>query len=282
MRPCSNRPAMLRVSLETQLQVEQPDIKTWFFLDGLLDERMQSIADNFQKKHLVLVNSEKRGLSKNILESLAVLFDEAEMDLVTIIEEDAVVAKDLFQMTEHAIRNFADKKTYSIVAGINLNGASNNSDPNILYRDNHLRAVTHTLLRSSWELLQEHSNEDYYKDPAEYLKKKFPGLYENAITDQAGLQQRIIETRGLHIIYPLVSRVGHIGVYGKNQGSSEFSEKSEEEQVKLLRGGLKDFNIIKPFIKAYEKNFGPFKQDVSGDKYELRSLDHLSHQRKTT
>lgn len=265
LRPVFNRPEMLQVSLETQQQAKgSGDLKTYFFLDGIEKDNKEAevIINKFEGQKELVKRNQNFKLWKNLFEAFRYLFQEVQVDYVTVIEDDVVVAKDFFLMTKFCFEKLASPRTYSVMGARELNFGNRKGNAHLILRAPVIRTVAYTLPAYSWRTFSIHANENFYQKPEEYLERIFPRWGVEVWNPQSRIQNRTISDNRFHVLYPQVPRVAHLGVSGFYQGESNFDDLTSQEKLDLLKTSLKDWTVLKPFINKNPECFGPFNQNI--------------------
>ncbi len=265
LRPCYNRPAMLKLSLELQEKAEGvQDYLTVFCVDDSEEnEKNLEVIDDYRFSKKIIKRKEHFGLTKNILEGLKYCFEESKADYVTVIEDDCVISNDYLKYIEYCSTHFYDDDVFAICS-INYIINSLKEDKTKVRKVAWFYPLSYTIKKEVYDkYISPHvGKKQYYDDPISYLNTHF-SEYQGRFYDVAGLFQRIRAHFDLECIIPYVIRVNHIGVYGRNQGDSEFKELSFEEQYKILKSSYKSHNkLIKLTNNRYSNNFWDFNSNL--------------------
>lgn len=272
MRPACNRPEMLYLSIEYEMEARKyhkfsSDMLGVFVLDYGYDDKMLEIIDNYYPDPKIVIKREKKcGLTINILEGMKESFKHAD-DYILYIEDDMIVHKTYFKFLD-VLTDMVDPKDYSIIIGYskgihnkNDNFDSPSVDINAVYKD-HAYAAFAPLIRKEFfnsyilpcisPVFYKNFNTrdkfvtalgNKYKDDKRF---KYRGGGAHMHNEQAGLINRLVDVafieEDLHTLRPEATRVVHIGFYGKNRPGG-LPGKDFDERLALLREGVNNHKL---------------------------------------
>jgi len=271
MRPAWNRPEMLQLSIEYELEARKyhkfsSDLMGVFVLDYGYDDKMLEIIDNYPDPKMVIKRERRLGLTVNILEGLKESFTHAD-DYVIYIEDDMLIHKTYFKFMD-VVMDIADPNIYSLIIGYskgihNKNGNFDNpsGDINSIRRD-HAYAAFAPLIRKEFfnNYVLPCITPTYYKDFGSRDKfvvaladkykddKRFKYRDSRLHThnEQAGLINRLVDVafieEGLYTLRPEITRTIHIGFYGKNR-AGKLPGESFEKRLKVLRNAVDNHKL---------------------------------------
>jgi len=266
MRPACNRPEMLYLSLEYELKARKyykfsSDLLTIFVLDYGYDDKILEIINQYPYKKYVIKRDKKFGLSMNILEGMKEAFKHAD-DYVIYIEDDMLVHQTYFKFID-VLMSIVNFNEYSVIIGYSKgihnkdgNFETPTANVNLVHKDHAYAAYAPVIKKtffneyilpcvSSVFYRNFSSREKFvvelgnkYKDDARF---KYRGNLIRKHNEQAGLINRLVDVafiqEGLYTLRPEVTRVVHIGFYGKNRPGSLYGN-SFEERLNLLRDAI--------------------------------------------
>lgn len=236
--PCWQRPAHLAALLETIDRARgYRDHLYLFSVDRGYDPEILDVIKQWQKPRSagreqpeLLVTLRQHGYLNstcNIMEAYRQalqLASERGDDYVIMFEEDLLVASDIFEFLDDAIRVKGDVEP-SVSACRNQNhspafawGEINESDAGAIYEHMSYQslAVAHSL--EFLELVCVHARPELYVDPTAYCLRELEcaALPPHASAND-GVFHRIILRENLRTIYPVIPRAFHAGWHGVNR-----------------------------------------------------------------
>ena len=267
LRPCWNRPEMLRLSLEYQEKNLCGDqFKTYFFVDYPQSEEVLSVIDNYNGNKEVILRKARLDLTPNILTAYRYLFGDLKANYVAIIEDDIIISKDWLKMVLWFTENDCDENVLAFNAGTLMDKKCVGDMSKLKYIDWYYSCASVISKRMFDKYMLPHCCEEYYNNKDIYLRKNFPGILEGKLLDQAGLFRRVRMKNDLKILCPVFRRFGHIGVYGRFQGESPFEKLSTEERYNVLKKICHSGEELSKYIKCQTGNFVDFEFDTDFNK----------------
>ena len=165
MRPACNRPEMLYLSIESEIQAREyhkfpSDLKTVFVLDKGYDKKTMEIIRDYPYSKEIVSRDQKFGLSKNILEGMKHCFAQTD-EYIIYVEDDIVLHRTYFQYMDKLLEMF-DPSEYSVLMGYNM---ENKGDVNAVSKSNFYKALA-TIMRKDFfnDYLKPCISSVYYKD----------------------------------------------------------------------------------------------------------------------
>ena len=253
--PCWQRPAHLAALLKTITQARGWQRNSYLFsvdrdhapaitdvISDFLEAAAATTVDVTYRSHRF------DGLSCNFLEAYVealALAHEQQLPYVITLEEDLLVASDVFEYFSDAFELSWTNRTCVLAHPIAVSACLNQSSDwnasgsqqrlgvevawsrragryreNIVYAAKAYQSIGTAHSVAFLELICQHAVADYYADPAGYITKHFPAskLQPQQHQQQCGLIQRIMEvTSSARVVYPLTPRACHVGWYGVNR-----------------------------------------------------------------
>lgn len=242
--PCYNRPEFLHVCLELIQQAEGCEDNLYLFqVDWGYDPEVLEIIETFPLKKEVNLTPNHNYPNK---QSYSVLTGyenclKHNPAFVFMIEDDLFISNDFFIWH---LRNI----------GVNWGSIATRSHNNKRIRPtNNLASVFIEpeyqslgvcFKASSVREFLSYVNEEYYTNPAEYIKKTFPkSMIPTIYCEQDGLIRRVIQLKRHKIVFPHVPRAFHAGFYGKSRGERPIG--NLEKRVNQVRYTAFDPDIMK-------------------------------------
>ncbi|RLI66484.1 MAG: hypothetical protein DRO67_01000 [Candidatus Asgardarchaeum californiense] len=299
MRPVWNRPEMLYLSMEAELEARKHhefsnDLLTVFVLDHGYNEKVLEIVESYPEPKKIIKRQKRLGLTVNILEGMKESFTHAD-DYIIYIEDDMVVHKTYFQFLD-VLMNLVKPEEYSVIIGHSKgiqNKGRKNFDPpdvnlNAVVKD-HVYAAFASLIRKEFfnDYILPCIGPTYYKNfgtrdkfvtalGTKYQQDKrfkYKGRSMHAHNEQAGLINRLVDValieEGKCTLRPVATRTIHIGVYGKNRPGN-IPGKDFNERLSLLRHAVENnklYNLTRS--KQYDdyEGFSPRLDEWDGTLY---------------
>lgn len=300
MRPACNRPEMLHLSIEYELEARKyhkfsSDLLGVFVLDYGYNDKMLEIIDGYPDPKIIIKREKKHGLTMNILEGMKESFNHAD-DYIIYIEDDMIVHKTYFKFMD-VLMGMVDPESYSIIIGYSkgIHNKNDNFDAptvdiNAVYKD-HAYAAFAPLIRKEFfndyilpcitpVFYKDFNTRDKfvvalgnkYKDDGRF---KYRGNKAHAHNEQAGLLNRLVDVafieEGLCTLRPEALRTVHIGFYGKNRPGG-LPGKSFDERLAILRHAVDN-------EKLYEMTNSKQYNDYEGFSPRLDEWDGTLHLR---
>jgi len=299
MRPVWNRPEMLYLSIEYELNARKyhnfsSDTLTIFVLDYGYDKKVLEIVEQYPGPKKIIKRKKRLGLTINILEGMKEAFTYAD-DYIIYIEDDMIVHKTYFQFLD-VLMGLVNPSEYSVIIGhskgIHNKGRKNfdapDADLNMVMKD-HVYAAFASLIRKEFfnDYILPCIGPTYYKNfntrdkfvtvlGLKYgndKRFKYRGNLMHAHNEQAGLINRLVDValieEGKYTLRPVATRTVHIGVYGKNRPGN-IPGKNFKERVSLLRSAIKNNKLYDlTMSKQYDdyEMFSPRLDDWDGKLY---------------
>jgi len=263
LRPCFQRPEMLKLSLEFQQSCEKKEeFVPFFFIDYPADPEVLNVWANFHENNFVYFRKKRYDLTPNILEAYKWVFKNIDTQYVAIIEDDIIVAKDWLKMMLWFVENNKDETVLAFNAG-DLRDKVLAGDLRETKCINWYYSCASITSRAMFEkYILPHCNEDYYNDKDGYLRKHFPGILEGQLLDQAGLFRRVRIKNNLKVLCPVYRRFGHIGVYGRFQGDSPLGKKTTAERYAILKKACCSKDELEKYVQWKTGNFADFNPNT--------------------
>jgi len=268
MRPVYNRPEMLFLSIEYEIQAREyykstkkyfsdDDYTTLFIIEHGAHPMVEQFVENYPYRSLLIKRPEQYGLTINILEGFKAAFDRTDTHVV-YIEDDILVHKTYFEYMEKLMTH-PNLGKYSVLSPYNKN---DDGHVNKVYKGHHYAALAPLINKEFYEkYVRPNSVMEYYKNPPQYmtnLNEKYKEhwgkggyKYKDATHYmQAGLLNRLVDIAMIeeesYVIMPEVNRQIHIGYYGANRPGGKLPGENFNERLNNLR------EIIKSADKMYE------------------------------
>lgn len=270
MRPVYNRPEMLYLSLEAEIEARNyynfsDDLVTIFIIEHGANPITVDLVSQYPYRNYCVLRPKKFGLSKNILEGMKDAFSFAS-DFIIYIEDDILPHKTFFKYLD-IILNMPEAENASVVSSFNQN---DEGDVHELYKGYHYAALCSTIFKKFYlDYILPSSCDAYYNDTFGYIKKldetyKGNKMYKYqrlAHTEQAGRINRACDQSRIHdggyVIMPKVNRSQHIGYFGKNRPGGTIPGKSFDERLENLKEIIKDAN--KMYEMSATKQYNDYK-----------------------
>lgn len=228
-----DRPESLFWCLEKIANADNSDQYTYLIsLDHGYNPENIAVISEFQKlgfkciiheqKHSPDIHPQSKQ-SYNVLNAynLACQYVEDDNGLIFNIEDDIIISKDFFTISEeiHAL----EPDIFSMIGSYNANSSSPKGSP-----DDYYVSIINTDFQS-WgvsykkriisEYILPHVNMEYLKHPDNYVKKYFNGSkLGSRWTEQDGLIRRIQESYNMTSAFLCMQRAYHAGFYGYHRG----------------------------------------------------------------
>lgn len=227
--PCWRRPAHLAALLRTIERARLAEDQRYIFtVDFAPAPQIAAVIDSFALRHRTSVVVYQgchgyHGPAYNILcgWELGVLAAAAAnpRDPIALLEEDLLVAEDLFEFWQDALDTFPMAVGVSACRNQNrVHGLPQVADPRDVYFDISYQSLAVALRRGVVEEVLQHATSTYYGDPAGYVARALPdGGLPSTACSQDGLFHRVIRRYALAMLYPTVPRACHVGWYGYNR-----------------------------------------------------------------
>jgi glycosyltransferase involved in cell wall biosynthesis len=233
--PCWRRPAHLAATLRCIERARGFDEHSYLIaVDKEPDDAIYDVAFTFKAENQVIVNNHDKlgnGPAHNILrawrKALSLVWDRTDDPWIGLIEEDILVAEDLFEFwTEALERDF-------LAVGVS---ACNNQNRSLIgvveppwtaevrasgiYQHPSYQSLAVALRPGFVRQVLKHMVPSYFENPFVYCNTHLPddGLPNTAVS-QDGLFHRVLRRHGDHLLYPLEPRGFHAGWYGYNRRS---------------------------------------------------------------
>jgi len=257
MRPVYNRPEMLYLSIEAEIEARNyykfsDSLLTLFIIEHGADPICIDIIKQYPAKSYCIFRQTKLGLTTNILEGFKDAFNLTS-DYVLYIEDDVLPHKTFFKYLD-VILNMPEIEKASIISSFNKD---DNGDVHVLYKGYHYAAICTTIFKKFYlDYVYPNSLPRYYNDTYGYiahLDKQYKGnkLYKYqklAHVEQAGLINRCVDINHIqedgYVIMPEVNRSQHIGFTGKNRPGGVIPGESFYSRLENLREIILDANKL--------------------------------------
>ena len=261
MRVVYNRPEMLQISIEHEIQARKyymlsGEFITLFIVEYGASPETLKLIEQYPFRNHCIFRPQKFGLTMNILEGMKEAFSLAE-DYVIYIEDDILLHKTYFEYID-VILNMENLGKFSVVSPWS---PDDGGSVNEVRKIQHYAALAPLINKDFYiRYIYQCSNETYYRNPAQFviaLNEKYREYwgkgykYRDATHwEQAGCINRLIDAAmiddGMCVIIAGVNRQRHIGYFGKNHPGGIIPGNSFEERLVNLR------EIIKDADKMYE------------------------------
>jgi len=263
LRPCFQRPEMLRLSLEFQRQnMCQSEFMTFFFADYSANEEVMSVLSTHKQDKAIIMRKERLDLTPNILEAYKWLFANLSTNYVAIIEDDIIVSRDWLKMMLFFINSLDKTNVLALNAG-DLRDKKLAGDKSVIKNNDWYFSCASIISREMFEkYILPHCKPEYYNNKDAYLRKHFPGMLEGKLLDQAGLFRRVRMRYNLKVLCPVFRRFGHIGVYGRFQGGSPLYGKETQERYKILKNACCSQVELEKWVSQKTGNFVDFEPNT--------------------
>lgn len=225
--PCWRRPEFLAACLRCLEGARGAEHQTYIFsIDHAYDRRVFEVLDEFvfpRRKTLISRGEHAyQGPAYNILNAYKFAFELARSDeLIALIEDDVLVATDIFEFFEDALA--LDPDAFCVNACRNQNdrpvihGSVSELDA-LIYRHQSYQSMAVAHRRASVEEFLRHATSEYFREPIAYCTRELPnhGLPDWA-SSQDGLIHRVIRGGHRNTLYPVTPRAFHAGWVGYNR-----------------------------------------------------------------
>jgi len=248
LRVAWNRPEMLHLSIESEIKAREyyalPDeLLTLFVVDYEYDKKVLELIENYPYPKEIIIRDKRFDLSKNILEGMKVAFSKTD-DYVIYFEDDVVPHFSYFKYLDTLLKMFT-KEEYSVLMAFNRGDGGIND----LIKKNKYTALGPLISKSFFDkYIRVCAIDMFYDNRIRFvsaLDRKYNEYFKNGYkyntpmhNEQAGLINRLVDVakikENLLVIAPVVSRIIHIGYYGKNR-SGNLPGNSFEERLALMR-----------------------------------------------
>lgn len=266
--PCWRRPAHLAATLRTIERARSADMHEYVLaVDRDPDPAVFDVIDTFQLRHKTISRAQHdyHGPAFNILATYAMFLEGlGPDDYIGMIEEDILVAEDIFEFWLDALR--ADPIAACVSACANQNlladpfniwlAPDTTNDeramlrrrmPHVIYRHTSYQSLAVALRKELLEEVSGHATATYFHDPTAYCAKHLPdsGL-QPWEASQDGLFHRVIRRRHHWCLYPVQPRAFHAGWYGYNRRDGEGLESSNwrVDSERILEMSSDDMNAM--------------------------------------
>jgi glycosyltransferase involved in cell wall biosynthesis len=247
--PCYNRPAHLAALLHTIERARLADQQRYVFVvDAGAPHEIDEVigawplfprcvaavvrrhADDGQPRPAYnVLMAWKIGLAFCGNRSMAMPMDDALSEPIGLLEDDLLVAEDLFEFWHDALA--LSPKAVGVSACQNQNQQKwalsleqaqlRHTLPldSQIYEETSYQSLAVAVRRAVIEEVLAYANDDYFADQAGYVERALAdeGLPAGAVSQDA-LFHRVIRRHELAMIYPRVPRACHVGWYGHNRG----------------------------------------------------------------
>ena len=276
MRPVFNRPEMLKLSLEYEIEARKKsglvndEFTTLFVVEHSAPEETLQLLRSYPYKKIGIKRSKKHGLSINILTGMQQAFEQTDT-YVIYIEDDILIHSTYFEYMNKVMDMFKNEKV-SVFASYT---PVENNNINAVYKGHHYGALAPLITKYFFEnYINPHIKPAYYTSFAtrskyvnelnmkykDYWGKKYK--YKNtAHNEQAGLINRLVDValieENMPMVLPRVDRQQHIGYFGKNRPGGIIPGNSFDERVKNLRNIITDAN--KMYTMSATKQYNDYR-----------------------
>jgi hypothetical protein len=265
LRPCWQRPEILKLSLEYQQEaVDLDKFITVFVVDYPQSDEIMCVIGDYKPPKAIILRKQWYNLTRSILEAYKWIFEDFNADMVVTIEEDAIIAKDFLKLALWFRENPISSEVLTLNSGW-LEELAVRQDDNKLHKINWHFPVAIGVMRNMFEkYVLPHCHEGYYNNAPSYLWEHFPDIWKRGSnTGQAGLFNRIRIKNNLQVLCPEVRRAGHIGVYGFFQGGNKFGELSEPAKYEVLKQYACDGKFLRQLAEGQNPdNFVDFNPNT--------------------
>lgn len=284
MRPVYNRPEMLLLSMEAEIEARNyynfpDDFVTIFIIEHGSDPVTMDLVSQYPFRNYCILRPKKFGLSVNILEGFKNAFSFAS-DYVIYIEDDVLLHKTYFQYMDTLLN--MDLGKVSVLSAYNFDDGGNINE---VRKHNHYAALAPLITKEFYvEYVLPCSCDYFYTNPAQFainMNNKYKEHWEtrryrykdSTHHAQAGIINRLTDIaeieEGMWAIMPGVNRQQHIGFWGENrQKNKDIPGIEFMERVGNLRNIIKDPDIMLDMAgsKQYNdyKTFSPKLEDWDG------------------
>ena len=270
MRPVFDRPEMLYLSIEAELEARNyykfpDDLLTLFVIEYGADPITLDIIKQYPMKSYCIFRQRKEGLTANILEGFKDAFSLTS-DYVIYIEDDVLPHKTFFEYLD-IILNIPEAEKASVISSFNKDDTG---DVHELYKGYHYAAICTTIFKKFYlDYIYPNSALKYYNDMYGYiawLDKKYKGnnLYKYqslAHVEQAGMINRAVDINHIqedgYVIMPRVNRSQHIGYFRKNRPGGTLPGECFHSRLENLREIILDAN--KMYELSATKQYNDYK-----------------------
>lgn len=274
MRPCYNRPEMLKLSIEYEIAAREyfdigEDLYTIFIVEYGSPEAVLRLIDTYPYPKSVIKRTSKFGLSKNILDGFKTAFPFTD-DWLIYIEDDILLHKTYFQYIYTVLLN-KELNNFSVISAYNFDDSG---DVHKIRKDRHYAALAPLISKEFYYTYVEPcSCEAFYSNPAQYVcrmndmyldyqKDRTYRYKDSTHHQQAGLINRLMDVsrveEGKYVVMPEVNRIQHIGIYGHNRRVGKgLIGNTLEERTEYLRAVIKDSKLM--YEMAGSKEYNDYK-----------------------
>jgi hypothetical protein len=273
MRPVFNRPEMLYLSIEAEINAREyhkfpDDLLTLFIVEHGADPITVELVRRYPFRSYCILRADKYGLSCNILEGFREAFSLTN-DYIIYIEDDVVVHKTYFKYMDTLLN--MDLGKVSVLSAYNFD---DDGDIHEIRRKNHYSALAPIIMKDFYtRYILSCSCNDFYSDPAgfsialndkykEHWATKRYRYQDSTHHAQAGIINRLTDVAEIEedmwCIMPSVNRQTHIGFWGANRvKSKDIPGVAFDERVDNLREIVKDAD--KMYDMAGSKEYDDYK-----------------------
>ena len=275
LRPVFNRPEMLQLSLEYEINARNyynfsDNLITIFLIECGSPQKILDLVEKYPFEKKTIIRTEKFGLSKNILLGMKETFELAD-DFVIHLEDDILLHKTYFQYM-NLLLNMKELGKFSVLSAYNYD---DNGSINEIYRGHHYAALAPLITKKFFmDYIIHCITPVYYEDYAsrdrfvKALGKRYKDnklyKYRNSLgmhNEQAGLLNKLVDValieENMAVIMPRVNRQQHIGYFGKNRPGGKIPGDNFEERLENLREIVKDAN--KMYELSATKQYNDYK-----------------------
>lgn len=254
MRPVYNRPEMLSLSLEYEINAREQynfssELTTLFLIEHGTPQKTIDLLNNYPYESKYIKREKKYGLTVNILEGFKEAFNLSD-DFVIYIEDDVLIHKTYFQYMDVLMSLVGD---FSVLSAYNFDDAG---DINEIRVRTHYAALAPLINKEFFEqYIKPNTCKEYYANRQSYVntldlhysnygKKLYKYSNSRAHNEQAGMINRMVDIayieEELPVYMPAVNRQQHIGYFGKNRPGGVIPGDDYETRLVNLRNIIKD------------------------------------------
>jgi hypothetical protein len=238
--PCYDRPEMLAVTLDYIVAANDSQNYLYlFFQDSPENKDVTKLINEFPyfNHHIQIKKRRFEGCDFIIGEALKYAYElgtnHLETNRVLIIEEDAWVGKDFFEVIEKLHNQFNPFST-SLVYNHYRKRQVFEDKPDIVYTDSNFQSIAGSINFKFLEEITKHFTEEYYEDPDEYCERNF-SRSKIPFTTWDGITGRVMIQLNEKCLFPFVARAAHAGYYGLHRTGNKPSGISLGDKIRNLR-----------------------------------------------
>lgn len=297
MRPVYNRPEMLQLSLEYEIEARKhylldSDLTTVFIVEHGSPNKTLELIKEYPFEYECIYRDQKFGLTMNILEGMKAIFPRVD-DYIIYIEDDVLIHKTYFEFMAKVMET-VPKNSYSILSPFNK---GDGHDVNVIQRAHHYAALAPLIDKEFFNhYVLPCATTEYYSNPPMFVKQlankykkyweakqfKYGGNRISTHWEQAGLINRLVDVAMIEeykcVICPAVNRQIHIGFYGKNRPGGKIPGKTYVERLDNLREIVLDADKMYALTGSKQYNdylsFSPLLETWDGTLYLKDGVKH--------